>query len=361
MLSVFAAIALSQSAAAAADPVSHRLYPPQPLIEHSRFGQAINFDVELTNNGAEELELTTVRAAVRDPGGKIVQRLEVNSNGGTPSIATLPATTFKPGESHTIYNPFHTLDVEIPIGRIDLEFVFEDKDENEISETLSVSPAEYRNKTHLILPVAGRVLVWDGHDFYSHHRRFTFSSPIMKKLEIESNPSRYSFDFVKADADGNFHKPGSDSPADNFSYGMAVLAPADGTVVASYNVAADEPAGVDPELFARDPLAALFGNYLVIDHGNGEFSQMGHFKKGSIKVKVGDHVTQGQEIAAAGVSGTSLFPHLHYQLADGPGLKSEGLPAYFDNIARVLGATNVATQPATWIDSGDIVETIPAR
>ncbi|WP_265570400.1 M23 family metallopeptidase [Sphingomicrobium nitratireducens] len=356
-----ASLLLALTQPAAADPVAHRLYPPQPLIETTRLGQAINFDIELTNETDGPLELYAVRAAVRDPSGAIVQRLEVNDNGASPGIATLPATSFAPGEPHTLYNPFHTLAADIPIGRIDLEFLFLDADENEIVETMTVSPQPYAPKTRLVLPVEGRVLVWDGHDFYGHHRRFSFSSPMMKALEITSNPSRYSFDFVRADEDGNFHAAGSDAPDDNYSYGMDVVAPAAGTVVALYNEAGDAPAGVDPELFARDPLAALFGNYLVIDHGNGEYSQMGHFRTGSITVKVGDRVAQGQKVARAGMSGTSLFPHLHYQLATGPGLSAEGLPAYFDNIARVLGETTADVRPATWIDSGDLVETVTQR
>lgn len=359
MISALVALALAQAAAAGS--LSHRLYPLQPLVERTRFGQALNFDVELTNNGAEALELTTVRAAVRDPAGRIVQRLEVNDNGGDASINTLAATTWKPGEAHVVYNPFHTLAADVPVGRIDLEFVFTGKDEQEVTDTLTVMPSAYQPKTHLILPVAGRVLVWDGHDFYSHHRRFNLSSPAMKQMGISANPQRYSFDFVRADTDGNFHREGSDRREDNFSFDMPVVAPADGTVVALYNIAGDEPAGVDPALFARDSLAAVFGNYVVIDHGNGEFSQMGHFRKGSILVKVGDRVRQGQQVARAGVSGTSLFPHLHYQLTNGPGLSSEGLPAYFDNVTRVLGGSNAAPHPATWIDSGDIVETVPAR
>lgn len=124
MIVALVVLSLFQAPVADTRAVSHRLYPPQPLIENSRLGQAINFDVELTNNGSSELDLIAVRAAVRDAGGKIVQRLEVNDNGGAPSIATLPATKWKPGEAHTIYNPFHTLAADIPIGRIDLEFVF---------------------------------------------------------------------------------------------------------------------------------------------------------------------------------------------------------------------------------------------
>jgi hypothetical protein len=38
----------------------------------------------------------------------------------------------------------------------------------------------------------------------------------------------------------------------------------------------------------------IFGNYIVIDHGNGEFSHLGHLKPGSAKVAVGDKVRAGQ-------------------------------------------------------------------
>ncbi|MGH8237369.1 MAG: peptidoglycan DD-metalloendopeptidase family protein, partial [Steroidobacteraceae bacterium] len=52
----------------------------------------------------------------------------------------------------------------------------------------------------------------------------------------------------------------------------------------------------------------LFGNYVVIDHGNGEFSHLGHLKPGSVQVAAGDKVRAGQPIAQVGTSGSSLFP-----------------------------------------------------
>jgi murein DD-endopeptidase MepM/ murein hydrolase activator NlpD len=107
-------------------------------------------------------------------------------------------------------------------------------------------------------------------------------------------------------------------------------------------------------------MTAIYGNYLVIDHGNGEFSQLGHLKRGSVGVSVGERVRQGQQIAQAGASGTSLFPHLHYQLTNGPGIDAEGLPAYFDGVVRPV-ASQAETPPQTWIDTGDIIETVSPR
>lgn len=331
-------------------------YPDRPLIERTRFGQAINFDFELKNVAGQELELTAIRAAVRDPAGAIVQRLEVNDNGGEPGIRTIPYQFWKPEDIHTIFNPFHTLAKDVPIGRIDYELLFKTPDKKIVTERVTVRPSEYHTKTRLIVPLPGRSLVWDGHDFYSHHRRWSFSHPTMKAMGIVTNPGRYSLDLVVADADGEFFKGAGEKREDYFSYGHRVVAPAAGTVVAAASNASNEPAEPTREGFRKDPMLAIYGNYVVIDHGNGEYSQIGHLKQGSVTVKAGDHVRQGQVIGAAGASGTSLFPHVHYQLVTRPGADGEGIPAYFEHVTRVLGSMRQA-EPLTAIDSGDIIET----
>jgi murein DD-endopeptidase MepM/ murein hydrolase activator NlpD len=337
--------------------IATRLYPPQPLIERTRFGQAINFDVELVNRGTDLLELTAIRAAVRGPSGAIVQRLEINDNGSAPGIHTVPTRTWKPGETHTVYNPFHTLSADIELGSLDYEFVFQNERKETVVARVAARPLPYAARTRLILPLDGRFLVWDGHDFYSHHRRFDFSHPVLKELGIGTNAARYSFDFVAVGADGEFHRAAPQRREDYFGYRAAVVAPADGVVAAMGNEASDEPAEPTRATFAKDPMAAIYGNYIVIDHGNGEFSQLGHLKQGSVRVAVGERVRQGQRIAEVGASGTSLFPHLHYQLTTGAGMDAEGLPATFVNIVRA--GTTASGGATAWIDSGDIVATPP--
>lgn len=54
----------------------------------------------------------------------------------------------------------------------------------------------------------------------------------------------------------------------------------------------------------------LTGGTLVLDHGHGISSNFLHLSR--IDVKVGDHVEQGQAIAAVGSTGRSTGPHLHW-------------------------------------------------
>lgn len=53
------------------------------------------------------------------------------------------------------------------------------------------------------------------------------------------------------------------------------------------------------------------GYYIEIKHVNGFISRYLHLKKGSIKVKVGQSVKQGQELAVTGMTGNADGVHLH--------------------------------------------------
>jgi murein DD-endopeptidase MepM/ murein hydrolase activator NlpD len=66
--------------------------------------------------------------------------------------------------------------------------------------------------------------------------------------------------------------------------------------------------GFDPE----NPCNPGVGNYLVIKHPDGSFGVYWHMKQNGVLVKVGDQVSQGQEIATSGNTGNSSGPHLHF-------------------------------------------------
>ncbi len=55
-----------------------------------------------------------------------------------------------------------------------------------------------------------------------------------------------------------------------------------------------------------------YGNFIIIDHGNGFLSLYGHLTQGI--VKVGDKVEQGQQIGLMGSTGYSTGTHLHFEL-----------------------------------------------
>ena len=56
------------------------------------------------------------------------------------------------------------------------------------------------------------------------------------------------------------------------------------------------------------------GNSVIIDLGGGWEVQYAHLRKGSVVVKVGDRVSQGQKIGLVGLSGNTSFPHLHFEV-----------------------------------------------
>ena len=78
--------------------------------------------------------------------------------------------------------------------------------------------------------------------------------------------------------------------------------------------------GTPIRAFADGTVAAVgksnsYGNYLILEHGDGYVSLYAHCQK--ITVKAGRAVTRGQEIAAVGSTGITTGPHLHFELRCG--------------------------------------------
>lgn len=60
-----------------------------------------------------------------------------------------------------------------------------------------------------------------------------------------------------------------------------------------------------------------YGNHLIIQHVDGNYTLYAHLASGSINVEMGDSVKQGQVIAKVGNSGSSTGAHLHFEVRIG--------------------------------------------
>ncbi|HEX6471567.1 MAG TPA: M23 family metallopeptidase [Streptosporangiaceae bacterium] len=75
----------------------------------------------------------------------------------------------------------------------------------------------------------------------------------------------------------------------------------------------------------------VLGNHVVVDQGDGVYAAYAHLRRGSVRVRRGQRVVAGQQLAECGNSGNSSEPHLHFQLMDHRNvLVAAGLPFAFD-------------------------------
>ena len=79
------------------------------------------------------------------------------------------------------------------------------------------------------------------------------------------------------------------------SYGSPIYAAKSGTV-----------------LVANEGWGGGYGNYVQLDHGNGNYTLYAHMS--AVAVEAGDYVSQGQVIGYCGSTGVSTGPHVHYEI-----------------------------------------------
>ena len=341
--------------------------PDVVYIERSESGQHLNFDFLVENRTSHRMVLSNITLSVFDERDSLARREFVNEY-SRANLDISPRRVVEAGTSILVFNPFHYFSGSVPLKRLRYAFTLRTVDgRTRYRSDIVVTPVPYQTRTQLILPVRGRVLVWDGHDYQSHHRRFDYTDRTFQRLGIKANFQRYAYDFVVVDDRGLMHRaeagagdewyPGkSDTNEAHYGFGVPIYAAGSGRVAATHDGEPDNRSFDQAELATRE--TARGGNYVVVDHLNGEFSWFGHLKRGSVSVKIGQQVKQGEVIGRMGASGDSLFPHLHYELRNGVGVKQvEGLPSYFTDFRRLLGAKSIIAKTGQ-MDTGDVVESI---
>jgi hypothetical protein len=365
MKALFAAALLLAASAHAAEPITVTTVPPVPLIEEGRSSQLLNFDFLLTNGTGEKIELSMLQATLLGPNDALVaqKRLDTNGDSTTMSILTIPNRVLEPGGKLVIFNPFPAQELGFDLSRIRYEFAFDaGETAAKYRASMIVTPKPYRTKTDMTLPVGGRVFVHDAHDLYAHHRRLDITGGMTSALGITANFLRYAYDYVVVDEQGRLYKNDGEKNEDWYGFGTPVMAVGAGVVVAAHDGVADntksKKADLDREAVMKN-LFLILGNHVMIDHGNGEYSFFAHLKNGSVAVKLGDRVKQGQKLGEMGFSGDAFLVHLHYQLQSDTRF-GEGLPSRFHDFKRFTGKSWV-TEKSGAIESGDVVMTSVKR
>jgi hypothetical protein len=140
-------------------------------------------------------------------------------------------------------------------------------------------------------------------------------------------------------------------------YGVPVVAPVSGLVVGAHDGEPDEMPGI-----VSNNIIAPTGNHVFIQMETGTYLVIAHMRKGSVLVKTGETVEEGQAIGECGNSGNTSEPHIHihHQRQDPtkfPINFAEGLPLYFrdhDGAPMPVGGIKVEGDVIT--ATGDVVQ-----
>ncbi|MBA3539998.1 MAG: M23 family metallopeptidase [Deltaproteobacteria bacterium] len=343
----------------AANAITIAVAPDPTYIERTDGAQLVNCDLVVRNTSAVAFTLSELEVSVFDRTGALVFRKFVSGNGVSPAITTVPTRELAPATQALILNPLHTFPRDLDLAKLRFTVTYEaTAGTQQLTATTEVAPRTFVGKARLALPLRDRLIAWSGHDFLSHHRRWDYVDPRIAGLGFDSNAARYSYDLIPVDARGDMRNGDAAINASWFGFGRPVFAPAAGTIVA---VTSDRPDDRQFDMAGlKTDLLVVYGNHIVVEHAPGELSMLAHLKQHSVKVKVGDRVRAGQELAAIGASGSSLMPHLHYQLQTTANGHAQGLPAYFHEFVK-HGGSAPRVLARGHVDTGEIVESRAKR
>ena len=174
--------------------------------------------------------------------------------------------------------------------------------------------------------------------------------------------TEFAVDITRVDSRGRWFKAKGRRWTDWYAYGSNVLAAADGVVVTVRS-----NSEIDPQIWrprdgesaddyqkrldahqlkrfltpGADPSEVSGGNYVILKHANGEYTHYAHLAFGSVRVKQGEHVRQGEVIARVGGTGEAPEVHLHFEVTDSTDIKHyafHSLPINFMNVSRPKNA-----------------------
>ena len=328
-----------------------RVRPKQPLYERELFVHNLAIDLAFRTLPGPAVSFERGELLYFDQDGNSMGRLEITPFLFTNNQRIFVSPNFQDAASTTI-QPNRTVLVMLPVlqfprkqspARIEARFWFQGF--GQALEFPEIRPLAFLNNQgryhYPMVPSPfpeGDWLTSQGHALRNpaHRRSAVFAGGALITLQ------RYADDFeIFANGSRMFGNPSP--PTSYYAYGQPVVAIDEGVVLRAVDNVVDN----NPVLTVATP---GYGNNLHIDHQNGEISHYVHLKSGSVRVQVGQRVSRGEVIAEVGNSGSSSYPHIHFEVAlslqrdpnpVGP-FHTEGVPFYPADI-RMLGSRQIRT------------------
>ncbi|MFX0090866.1 MAG: M23 family metallopeptidase, partial [Candidatus Hodarchaeota archaeon] len=218
------------------------------------------------------------------------------------------------------------------------------KENNSYIEEYRTQIDSYIQKNRYYFPIKGCSFILDGGDLRSaNHKMFDFQSSGLDIVKILENGKTYNNDYFNVE--------------NHICFGENVFSACNGTVIKVTDGFSDEfnvKGSINDDFFQtlmrhrenrisqlsekRSSLDySLLGNSVVVQHSNNEFSLYAHLKKNSIIAEEGQEVKTGQKLADIGNSGSSIIPHLHFQVMNNKNIfKSLALSIVFSDVQGQL-------------------------
>jgi murein DD-endopeptidase MepM/ murein hydrolase activator NlpD len=175
----------------------------------------------------------------------------------------------------------------------------------------------------------GTWLAGNGPSNTSAHRR-----SVIALAGRASISQRFAIDWLLIGANGNTSHDDVAKLENWWGFGEPILAAADGEVTKVVDLYPDNvPRSAPPPV----TIANIAGNHVIIRVAPNLYVMCAHLKQGSVRVKEGQRVKKGEQIAQLGNSGNTTGPHVHFEVMDAnSAIAAEGVPWIFPSF-HVLG------------------------
>jgi len=303
----------------------HRIYKENDGVLDSASTESFVFNLLVKDQKNLAVDPLSARLEFYSAGEKV--NIIEFSNKALEAIRSVSIATREPDKEDEVFDFRHyfSLPVNLNAERLVYELVLMQPGSRKLQTKLEIPLLRYQQTTKLIFPIKGKFFIGLGHDFNEPHS--------------DGRSQHFAYDVLGTGPHWEITRNGGATNADFYSWGREVIAPADATVLYARNDVPDQtiPGTMNPKLYMNmpNPNLANPGNHVLLDHGNNEWSSLGHMQHGSVRVKTGDRVKQGEVLGLTGSAGDSQLPHLHYQfqMSGEPLYFADGLPSRFENVS----------------------------